>query len=60
MEQKFLILMSPAYQLFLSRVVPLVLYRKSDHRSQDRLGFLLYYILDVLQFLQFYILCLHL
>ena len=54
MEQKFLILMSPTYQLFPSRVVPLVLYQKSDHHSQGHLGFLLYYLLGVLQFLQFF------
>ena len=57
MEWKFLILMSPAYQFFLSRVVPLVLYLKSDHHSPGHLGFLLYYLLGVLQFLQFYIPC---
>lgn len=57
MERKFLILMSPAYQLFLSRVVPLVLYLKSDHHSPGHLGFLLCYLLGVLQFLQFYIPC---
>ena len=41
---------SSAYQLFLSWIMPLVLYLKQHHFTQGHLGFLLCYLLRVLQF----------
>ena len=46
-EEKFFILVSPAYQLFLLRIIPLMLYVKSYHHIQSHL---LHCFLAVLHF----------
>lgn len=52
-SQKFLILMSPAYQSFLLWIIFCMLYQKNHHHTQDHLDFLLCYVLEAFILLYF-------